>query len=183
MTSHAQKNRPSDGFARPSLPAFDALDSEHRAVLEALGQLRRLIDALDREGITDETRQAARQISRFFSENAREHHAAEERLVFPTLLKSTNAELVRNVVRLQQDHGWLEEDWLELQPQLEAIANGYNWYDLEMLRHALPVFEQLYRDHIALEESMIYPEARRRQAMADDAVKQRLSQASPSKDG
>ena len=39
---------------------------------------------------------------------------------------------------------------------------GYNWYDLAMLRLALPVFTALYKEHIALEESMVYPEARRR---------------------
>ena len=77
------------------------------------------------------------------------------------------------MLRLQQDHGWLEEDWLELEPQLEAVANGYSWYDIDTLRAALPIFEQLYRDHIALEESLIYPEARRRQAVEDRAVAER----------
>jgi hemerythrin-like domain-containing protein len=65
-------------------------------------------------------------------------------------------------MRLQQDHGWLEEDWLELSPQLQAVAEGYSWYDLDTLRAGVPIFTELYRDHIALEESMIYPEARRR---------------------
>ena len=44
---------------------------------------------------------------------------------------------------------------------MEAIAGGYNWYDLPMLRLALPVFSALYHDHIALEESIVYPEAKR----------------------
>jgi hemerythrin-like domain-containing protein len=70
--------------------------------------------------------------------------------------------MIQHVRRLQQDHGWLEEDWRELSPQVEAIAKGYNWYDLAMLRLALPVFTALYKEHIALEESMVYPEARRR---------------------
>ena len=65
-------------------------------------------------------------------------------------------------MRLQQDHGWLEEDWLTLEPQLSAIAAGYSWYDIDMLRLALPVFTELYQDHIDLEESLIYPEARTR---------------------
>jgi hemerythrin-like domain-containing protein len=65
------------------------------------------------------------------------------------------------VRRLQQDHGWLEEDWLELQPQLRAVVEGYAWYDLEFLRAAVPVFTELYRDHIALEENIVYPESRR----------------------
>ena len=69
---------------------------------------------------------------------------------------------MQQVQRLQQDHGWLEEDWRELSPQIEASAQGYNWYDLAMLRLALPVFTALYKEHIALEEALVYPEARRR---------------------
>ena len=46
--------------------------------------------------------------------------------------------------------------------QLQAVAEGYSWYDLDALRAGVPIFTELYRDHIALEESMIYPEARRR---------------------
>jgi hemerythrin-like domain-containing protein len=84
--------------------------------------------------------------------------------VFPSLLSSGDGALVQHVHRLQQDHGWLEEDWLELQPQLRAVVEGYNGYDLDFLRAAVPVFTELYRDHIALEENIVYPESRRRQA-------------------
>jgi hemerythrin-like domain-containing protein len=177
MANRSRKARPTDGFVRPSMPALDALDAEHREVMRALAALARLIERLERDGITEVVRTEARQVCRFFNVHAREHHAAEERLVFPTLLKSSDATLVAHIVRLQQDHGWLEEDWLELEPQLEAVANGYSWYDIDMLRHALPVFEQLYRDHIALEESLIYPAARRRQADEDAAVAARLEAA------
>jgi hypothetical protein len=51
---------------------------------------------------------------------------------------------------------------LELAPQLESISAGYNWYNIEQLEHAVPVFAALYHDHIRLEESLIYPEARAR---------------------
>jgi hemerythrin-like domain-containing protein len=71
-------------------------------------------------------------------------------------------ELTQHVLRLQQDHGWLEEDWLELAPHLQAVAEGYSWYELDTLRHSVGVFTALYHDHIALEESLIYPEAKRR---------------------
>jgi hypothetical protein len=61
---------------------------------------------------------------------------------------------------LQQDHGWIEEDWLAIAPQLRAIAAGYNWYDPDELRHGISVFLELCREHIQLEESIIYPEAK-----------------------
>ena len=79
------------------------------------------------------------------------------------LLASGDAELVQPVRRLQQDHGWLEEDWFELAPQLRAVAEGQNGYDPDFLRAATQTFTEFYREHIALEESVVYPASRRRQ--------------------
>jgi len=149
--------------AAPPLPSFEALDQTHRQVMQTLGELARLIDHLDAHGMDESARTQARDICRFFDETARSHHAAEELVVFPSLLASGDAELVQHVRRLQQDHGWLEEDWLELGPQLRAVAEGYNWYDPDVLRYAVPVFSDLYRDHIALEETVVYPASRQRQ--------------------
>lgn len=64
--------------------------------------------------------------------------------------------------RLQQDHHWFEEDWLEIEPHLQAVARGWRDEHLAFLRDALPEFTALQHEHIALEESLIYPEARRR---------------------
>ena len=83
-----------------------------------------------------------------------------EATVFPPLVRKGDKALIHHVLWLQQDHGWLEEDWLELAPQIEAIAKGYSWYDIDFLRAAIPVFGDLYRDHIALEEDIVYPASR-----------------------
>lgn len=165
--------------ARPTRPSmvpsddFEVLDATHREVMVQLGLLGELIEHLDRHGVDDHARELARTIGAFFNGHARQHHADEETRVFPGLLASGDADLVQHVRRLQQDHGWLEEDWRELAPPLDAIASGYSWYDLDMLRHGLPVFTELYREHIALEESMIYPEAKRRQAAMEAAQRER----------
>lgn len=151
----------------PALPTYEALDRTHHEVMLTLGRLGALLDHLEAHGVDASARQQAREICSFFSTHARQHHADEEALVFPGLLASDDVELVQHVRRLQQDHGWLEEDWIELAPQLQAVAEGYSWYDLDQLRHAVPVFAELYREHIALEESLIYPEARRRQHLLD----------------
>ena len=63
---------------------------------------------------------------------------------------------------LIQDHGWLEENWIQISPSLEAATSGNLWFDPIELRHALEVFEALYLDHILLEESLAYPEAKKR---------------------
>jgi hemerythrin-like domain-containing protein len=148
---------------------FEALDTAHRDVLKTLDQLAELIEHLDGNGVDDRAKDLATTVVRFFNEHAHQHHLEEERTVFPSLLASGDAELVQHVQRLQQDHGWLEEDWLELEPQLEAVSKGYSWYDMGLLRAALPVFKALYLDHIDLEETLIYPEAKKRMAALPDA--------------
>lgn len=160
----------------PPMPAFDALDRTHAQMLQVLDDFDGLLDQLEAHGPDEKARAIGARILSFFNEHAREHHAQEERIVFPPLLAGPDTELAAHVRRLQQDHGWLEEDWLELAPQIEAISRGYNWYDLAMLRHALPVFRNLYQEHIGLEESLVYPASRQRQAtMAEGATERKTA--------
>jgi hemerythrin-like domain-containing protein len=102
----------------------------------------------------------AKEVVHFFSTTARQHHEDEERRVFPKLPSGGDADLVQAVLRLQQDHHWLEEDWMELLPQIDAVANGQTWYDLDTLREGVEVFAALSHDHVELEEACIYPQAR-----------------------
>ncbi len=147
--------------AVPALPPLDALDQTHRQMMVVLEDLKVLAGHLEEQGIDVTAREKARKICEFFAGTARTHHADEETLVFPALVRTDDPTLIQHVLRLQQDHGWLEEDWLELAPQLQAVAEGYSWYELDSLRAGIEVFTALYHDHIALEESLIYPEAKR----------------------
>jgi hemerythrin-like domain-containing protein len=161
--------------AVPPLPTLDALDCTHAQMMVTLSQLGGLMRHLRDTGVDETARRNAAEICAFFVDTARQHHADEERAVFPALLASDDAQLRAHVQRLQQDHGWLEEDWIELAPQLQAVAQGYSWYDIDELSHAVQVFVDLYHEHIALEESMIYPAARRRAAVAQAGIEERRS--------
>jgi len=143
------------------LGTLEVLDHTHREIVDMLARMHLLIEQLEVRGIDESARKLAQDICRFFDETARPHHAAEEELIFPDLLNSGDPELVQHVQRLQQDHGWLEEDWFELAPQLRAVANGQSWYDIDVLRSGVPIYTELYRDHIALEETVVYPASRR----------------------
>ena len=143
---------------------FDALDLCHRATLIALGRLAALVHRLQTRGADDEVRSLAREVTGHFAQTVRQHHADEERLVFPELITTGDQQTIKQVLRLQQDHCWLEEDWMEMQPHLEALAAGQSWWDLDGLKAAAEVFSALSLDHIALEESIIYPQARERLA-------------------
>lgn len=113
-----------------TLHEFESLDHTHAEVLQHLRQLEALLNRLDTIGADASARDTARVVRDFFDRTARRHHEEEERVVFPPLLASGNSELVQHVQRLQQDHGWLEEDWHELQPQLDAIADGIGEIEL-----------------------------------------------------
>ena len=83
--------------ARPSvppLPTFEALDATHLEVMRTLERLQQWVEQLDPQRVDDAMRATADEICKFFDGHAREHHAAEEQHVFPSLLASGDAVLV-----------------------------------------------------------------------------------------
>jgi hemerythrin-like domain-containing protein len=141
---------------------FEFLDATHREIQIQLRQLHALVDAIEEKGLDATTRDQARRVLSYFNGEARQHHLDEEKHIFPALLNSQDPQVVQAAEHLTQDHGWLEENWLQIEPSLEAATHGNQWFDTQELRHALEVFEALYTDHILIEESLAYPEARKR---------------------
>jgi hemerythrin-like domain-containing protein len=141
---------------------FTALDTFHRKVLGMLDELSRLVAKVEVSGLDPQVCASAARIAGFFESAPREHHEDEERHVFPALVRSGDPVVVEAVLRLQQDHDWLEEDWFEIGPHVEAIGSGFLSYDIDVLREGVAAFAALYHDHIELEETYIYPEARLR---------------------
>lgn len=158
---------------------FSFMDECHREIQRQLVELRELVEEFDSGGRSPAVDGRADKVLKWFSEQARQHHLDEEKHVFPVLLASGDAEIIQAANRLIQDHGWLEEDWIEIEPALSAAAEGYSWFDPTVLRHAVDVFEQLYLDHIVLEEELAYPQARSRiapgelEAMGREMAKRR----------
>jgi hemerythrin-like domain-containing protein len=150
-----------------SIAVFEFLDSTHKDIQVQVRQLHALVDAIEADGLNPANRALARRVLDYFNHEARQHHLDEEKHVFPTLLSSQDADIVQATEHLIQDHGWLEENWIQIAPSLEAATNGNLWFDPVELRHALEVFEALYLDHILLEESLAYPEAKKRLAGID----------------
>lgn len=148
--------------APASLAVFEFLDSTHQEIQKQIRRLHALVDAIECSGLNQANRAQARRVLDYFNGEARQHHLDEEKHIFPALLDSPNAEVVQATEHLIQDHGWLEENWIQIAPSLEAATSGNLWFDTMELRHALEVFEALYLDHIVLEESVAYPEAKKR---------------------
>ena len=137
---------PADSKDRSAAPpgaerrdGFVALDACHKEMLKACAKLEDLVATIDRSGVTPLEQAAAAAIAEFYTATARPHHEDEERHVFPPLLASPDAALVHVVQRLQQDHGWLEEDWMELEPHVQSIATGYGYCDMDVLRQGVEI--------------------------------------------
>lgn len=152
---------------RATRDGFEVLDSCHREMLATLDTLAALVKRLEAQGADDAARAMASEVLGFFSTTARRHHEDEERHVFPKALASADPQVVQAALRLQQDHNWIEEDWMELSAHLEALAAGQSWWDPALLREGSEVFIALLHDHVALEEACIYPEARARMQLAE----------------
>ena len=165
--------------AVPDTP-FQALDAAHQKIMEHLADLAKLVDHMERHGDDAHARAEAGRIEHFFSTTSRQHHLDEESQVFPGLLATGNADLVAAVNSLQQDHGWIEEDWIILAPQLRAVASGQGGNEPEELRHTAQVFLELCHEHIALEESLIYPQAKALAMKFNRQRQERVKAAAPS---
>jgi hemerythrin-like domain-containing protein len=155
----ADRTRPTadEGFQGTE---FRALDACHQQIAQYLASFGQLLIGLEADGVTPAAQSLAKEIEAFFSSTAQQHHVDEEKRVFPPLLASTDPDLVAAIKRLQQDHGFIEENWIELAPQLRALAAGYSWYDLPTLQQGARIFVDLLDEHIELEESLIYPQAK-----------------------
>jgi hemerythrin-like domain-containing protein len=146
----------------PAAAVFEFLDATHRDIDQHLQVLETLAAAVTAGGLSAEDRRQAQGVLAFFRNEARQHHLDEEKHVFPPLIHSQNTPVADLAQRLLQDHGWLEQAWLEIDPSLEAATLGNQWFDPDEFSHAIQVFLALYRDHMTLEESLAYPEARQR---------------------
>ena len=142
------------------------LDAQHRQIRDHLDRLAALASRVQSEDLGEEICAEACAIEAFFSGAMRQHHRIVEAIMFPPLLDSGDAELVTAVRTLQQDHGWIEANLIELAPQLRAIAQGNHWVEPAEFLHNAEVFLELCYGYTALEELLIGPQARaRREAM------------------
>jgi len=141
---------------------FGFLDAAHVVIVAQLQALTALATAAEAGALNTAQRAQARSLVAWFSTEARQHHLDEERHVFPTLLCSQDEAIIETTYRLIQDHGWLEADWVEIEPALLAAAEGRYWFDPVVLRRSVAVFQEQCLKHIQLEESIAYPQAHAR---------------------
>ena len=149
--------------AKADVPeVFDILLECHRDIVDHLDELVSLVSGPQVVAPNEASRAQARNIVEFFSGPAREHNYDEERYVFPVLRACDDAEVKRAAETLCEDHAWIELYWLEIEPQLAAIEAGILVADAAELRAATEFFAGMTRNHMRLEESLLYPKFRDR---------------------
>lgn len=149
--------------SRAAVPdAFDVFDASHREIVMQLQNLDDLCAKLQRASPSEKDAVRARDLISFFSGPARDHNYEEERHAFPPLLQCGTPELVQAAQSLQEDHALIELNWLDLMPDLQAVASGSPSIDLHSLVEHAQTFSAVMRDHITIEESLLYPALRTR---------------------
>lgn len=149
---------PSAGFDNP----LEMLEACHQRVRQTCALVERIAEHIEDEGIDEEVRTAVASALRYFDVAGRDHHRDEEEDLFPAMLEAASpgrrvgVEAV--VERLQADHQALDALWADLRARLEAVVNGSA---SSLDRACARAFTSAYADHIAEEERLLLPLARR----------------------
>ena len=144
----------SDNGLPASLPGFDDPIGLLRACHTKMQQHCELLNELvSRNTVDNEAREAARSISRYFTQSAPLHHRDEEEDLFPHINRQSLkvAELIHG---LKQEHDTLETLWQTLAPDLKKLPDaGFS----NSFQQTAAEFTALYQRHIGRENSELLP--------------------------
>lgn len=140
----------------PADQPLDQFANCHAGILQHLasfGELPALLKPADR------AREIAAEMLAFFRAAVYEHHAEEERELFPAVLASATPGDERDYVqaiceRLTREHRQVEKAWEHLEPGLRLVAKGQH-STLDPL--TIDTLVSTYRAHALYEEQVFLP--------------------------
>ena len=148
--------KPDRGFDDP----IGMLKDCHRRIESFLGILCVVVDRAQGRSLADEERDAVRAALQYFRTGGQRHTADEEESLFPRLRKSDAQSLVE-IDRLEDDHhhatelhqsvGRLYSSWID--------SGSLGLEETQQLRSQTTRLKQLYSDHIAVEETIVFARA------------------------
>lgn len=137
---------------------LDEFSNCHGGILGKLDDLDRLPALLEPAA---QARRIASDAVAFFGDVIYEHHAEEEKSLFPAVLASAQADerpaVQQMVDRLTHEHRAVESAWERLKPHLVAIAKGH---DTALNVEALQALVAHYKGHARYEETQFLPLSR-----------------------
>ncbi len=146
-------NRNTVGFAQP----LALLRACHDKILQQCTTLERLVPHLAAHGNDAQAQQAAQGVLRYFGTAGQLHHLDEEENLFPRL-RQANADSAALLVRLEAEHAEMLTAWARLQVELQALALAQC---AALSAQNVSDFVRRYRDHVALENAVLLPQAER----------------------
>jgi pyridoxamine 5'-phosphate oxidase len=130
----------------------------HERVHRMCSLLCRLREHIETSGADEAAGVSAQSILRYFDEAAPRHHEDEECDLFARLSalpgRQDGDTVARAIAQLQAEHAALEQRWHEIRPQLQAVVRGEA---PRLSAQDVQAFDLAYRQHIALEETVLLP--------------------------
>ncbi|MGK5078673.1 pyridoxamine 5'-phosphate oxidase [Janthinobacterium sp. HLX7-2] len=149
-----------------SVPGFDqpiaVLKHCHDKIRKQLTTLQNMLGHLGQHGNTADAQQAAKAVLQYFNKAAHLHHDDEEQDLMPMLQASATGDdaalLATLVPEILADHQRMDQAWLALRPELDAIAAGTG---TQLCADGVRDYVAAYQAHMAKEEGQLAPMAKR----------------------
>ena len=139
-----------------------------------LGALEGVASVIDRP-LTEETRAALEFALRYFREAAPKHTADEEESLFPRLRRNRDPNVeaaIKSLEPLERDHLLAASVHAEMEElgQRYLSAGSLESTGVEAFRKAIVSLVSIYKQHIIIEDDLVFPLAKRLLSGADKAA-------------
>ena len=149
--------RPDSGFDDP----IGMLKDCHRRIERFLGVQYQVCRRAQGQALNDEERQAVEHALHYFTQSGPRHNEDEEQSVFPRLRASHSAAPLEDVQRLEAEHheAAAYHDEVALLYSKWIADGNLSARDQSLLLHRTEQLQQLYAEHIRIEEEIVFPRA------------------------
>jgi hemerythrin-like domain-containing protein len=160
--------------AHPFADPTGLLSDCHRRIEMFLGTLEGVASVIDCP-LTEETRAALECALRYFREAAPKHTADEEESLFPRLRQMFHPDLYSAIEKLKP----LENEHLlagSLHAEVEELgqhcleSGSLSSTEADAFRKAIVSLVSMYKQHISIEDDLVFPLAKRLLSVADKAA-------------
>jgi hemerythrin-like domain-containing protein len=151
--------KPDSGFDDPLGMLVDC----HRRVERFLNILCRVAERAEGRALNGEETEAVEAALRYFHESGPRHNSDEEESLFPRLRAGDGKDVLADVDRLEGEHmeaEALHHESAELYAKWRS-EGGLDGADRGRLRAATGRLEAIYREHIRIEEEVVFPRAKK----------------------
>jgi len=137
----------------------------HRRIEMFLGSLEAVAEVVDHP-LTEESRRGLEAALRYFGESAPKHNADEEESLFPRMRRIRDHKFesaVAKLGKLEEEHRWAASLHAEVEQLGTIYLSGKTLSptEVESFREVVSGLASLYREHIRVEEEVVFPAAAR----------------------